>query len=323
METDQKKTEAEEVVETTIEEQDTTGDAEFDAAFAEAEKEPPKKKAKPKAEAKPEVKTETETDEADKAKDKKSEEAETVTPKADKADEEEDDIEETAVERMNRLAGEADEAKEAEEQAKKAAEETAKKIDTTTEKETKKPVVIDDKFIDGIIEKIENAEHREAIPAMLAEFPELKSLLQGLAQTLATEGVVKAEAQEATGSVSNDVIMNELARTRLLMRCEAKNPGSIHAVESPDFVEWIEKQTPAIQAMADSGDIDKSVAIIQAFQEERAKKSAKKVDEDASGAAERRRSLHKSTVKPKNGAGKAGSGGTSLGDFWDEAVEKG
>jgi len=228
---------------------------------------------------------------------------------------------ETAVERMERLATEAaakpdavaqakvtadalatKEAIEAEVQKRLAAAQAKAEADTAAEKAAK-AATIDENYVANRIANMDGDLKAKA-DVLLTEIPELQDILQDLFSGMPTAQPVAEAKTGVADAVADPEAAVELGRLRLLHACELKHPGSTKIADSPEFETWVGKQSAAIQALTEGGNVDSCVTIIQAYQETTAKTAAEVVDDKVAAAKEKADALHKSTAKPK-GAKKA------------------
>jgi len=219
---------------------------------------------------------------------------------------------ETAVERLNRIAAETAEKKP--ENKKQEPPPPPKKEDPPPAKDPDKPKDSPkQKSIDDLIEERIPEQDKARVKELLEEWDDLKVLLSAL--TIPQQETAAVEKKNAPPPQ----IDPDTARARLLYECERKHKGSIEIAESPEFQKWLEEQPETIQTLADSGDLDSSVTIIQAYQETKAKSAAKKHDESTSGLRSKKAALHKSTAKPKGAKQSQSGGGT---DDFDSAFDE-
>jgi chemotaxis protein histidine kinase CheA len=179
--------------------------------------------------------------------------------------------------------------------------------------------------LDAVLDSFDKDE-KEGVSDFLNDFPELKKLMAKVLEK-ATGQAAPAKPQEAPPAAAAEqkpaedaaasAASEEAERLGLLVACEKKLPGSIVIVESKDFQEWIGKQSAGIQKLANSGDVETSVTIIQAFKETRAKTAAGEVDKAKAEARQKAAALHKSTAKPGTAKPRAAAGGTGADEFGD------
>ena len=246
--------------------------------------------------------------------------------------EEEEEEEGSATEKLNKMAGEADDT------SQKGGE---NKTDSQPSSQAKRePVVIDDKFIDNALASINDEQEREQSNSFLGEFPEQRPLLKAMFGQLASmlngdTPVQTDQGQGADSSQSGDQSTQqnqgpqqpdpETARASFLYQLEKKHNGAIQVAESQEFQSWLDNQPAGVQKLADSGDVDVSVTVIQAYQEQKAKKAAKNHDEGKSGKRSKKNDLFKSTAKPKKTTSAGSSESSSDDDFdasFDEFADK-
>lgn len=68
-------------------------------------------------------------------------------------------------------------------------------------------------------------------------------------------------------------------------------------LRSPSWTAWLEKQSPAVLALVDSGDVDYSVKALQLYKHEQAQEGAKKIDEERAKEKQRKDNLHRHTTR--------------------------
>ncbi len=170
--------------------------------------------------------------------------------------------------------------------------------------------VIDDKFLDTVIDSVENEDQRDKLKETLNdEFPELKPLMLAMAKAISGASSQSAPAEPASQAKPEtqqqepaSELDYETARMRLLYECERRHEGSIRTVESNDFMKWLDNQSAGVQKLADSGDPDVSVTVIKAYQEAKARDAAKEHDEKKTGNRDKKNALHSTTAKPNQGS---------------------
>ncbi len=233
----------------------------------------------------------------------------------------------SATAKLQKMAEAADATEPAPKQDEAKAEATKK-----AEPEPPKQPAVDDKFLDNAINAIQDEQQRTKVTETLNdEFPELKPLFQSMAAILAGVTVNPAAAAEAAQDGEQavqpqtpNVEQAEIARMRLLYECERQHAGSIQTAESPEFQEWLGKQPAGVQKLADSGDPDTSVTVIQAYQESKAKDAARKHDEGKQANRGKKNDLHKTTAKPNQGKrnDEGDTGNDAFADAFDEYASK-
>jgi len=246
--------------------------ADFDAGFSEFDDDTDTTQKLKDAESKNAEGEEDEAGSGDEGTDKKKP-AQDAKPAAEPA------AQETAADRLARLA------EKVEPPATENIQPPPSKEAPPVVKEQAPPTKAPEDFIKRIVDGVPETD-REKVNELLLEFPEMKALFQSIASTLSA-------SQPQAPAPSHDG-----ANERLLYQCELKHKGSIAVASSPEFQDWLGKQAPAIQVLADSGDIDTSVTIIQAYQETLAKGAAGKHDTTTAAAREKKNALLKTTAKP-------------------------
>lgn len=218
--------------------------------------------------------------------------------------------EETASEKLERLAKES-------ESSDTSGNDNDKGDDSQAKQE---PITIGDDFIDNAVENIPDEDKKTQVKEALNEFPEWSPLLLSLAQMLTGNVQVKSQpdSQDKGGDNAGDQDEDgnkqaaqpqsgnpdpETARRALLYECEEQHPGSIKTANSPEFQQWLKEQSSGVQALADSGDVNNAVTVIQAYLESNAKKAANDHDSKTAGKRNKKNDLHKSTATPKDSGG--------------------